>query len=155
MKKTKQIIFGSILATILIVGGILFFATGQDKFELEEVPVILYETSDEAKMGAAIEVSHFGGIAGTPSGKSFSMYPMIKTGDWIALINYDYNDLEEGMTVAFQRQIGDIIIVHTLWYKVDDGWKTRGTNNKENDSVFMNESEFKYKLHSIHRPKNK
>ena len=74
-----------------------------------------------------------------------SMYPLIKSGETVAIHKYNYEDLEIGDVIAY-RQFEYHITVHRISsIMYDDSemlLKTKGDNNKNEDCYLTNKNQF-------------
>lgn len=68
----------------------------------------------------------------TVIGSGASMRPVYGENTVLVLQKVAYEDLAEGMTVAYRNAAGRIV-VHTLLEKEGDGWRVAGLNNPNED----------------------
>lgn len=74
-----------------------------------------------------------------------SMYPLIKSGETVTIYKYNYEKLEVGDVIAY-RQFEYHITVHRISSIMHDDsemlLKTKGDNNKNEDSYLTNKNQF-------------
>lgn len=84
-----------------------------------------------------------------------SMFPTLKTGDILRVVQYNRREIHPGDVIAFNSSNGAALIVHRVVTVGQNGIRTKGDNNELNDDWLLSSNDVVGRIVSVNRDKKK